>query len=79
MPGWVLWIILIVAIVIASLAGLMTVGTFIRAQEICPSFFDCEDAREASFAFSIVTFVGAIVAALAWCELGLQSRKVDAK
>ena len=63
------WAVLIVGVIVTSLAGIMALGTFFRAQSICPDFFDCEDAWGASIVFFGLTLGGAAVTALAWWGL----------
>lgn len=64
------WSLLIVAIIVISLAGFLALGTFFRAIELCPDFNDCEDARNASILFLVITAAGVVTAALAYRALG---------
>jgi hypothetical protein len=77
MRAFAIWFVLIVAVIVTSLTGILSLGTFLRAQSICPDFFDCEDARNASILFFVLTIGGAAVVALAWWSLGPRSRQVD--
>lgn len=65
-----IWSLLIVAIIVTSLAGFLALGTFLRAIEFCPDFNDCEDARNASMLFLVITAAGLVTATLAYRALG---------
>ena len=65
-----IWSLLIVAVIVTSLAGFLALGTFLRAVELCPDFHDCEDARNASMLFAVITVAGVATIALAWRALG---------
>ena len=70
MRSTALWLVLIVAILVMSLAGFLAAGTLLRAAELCPDGNDCEDARTAGILFSAITAGSAVVLALAWRGLG---------
>ena len=58
---------MIVAIVIASVLGILTASLFVRVGEICPDFSDCEDARNATRMVAALTVPAAVVSVvLTW-------------
>ncbi|KQN75069.1 hypothetical protein ASE94_01760 [Devosia sp. Leaf64] len=58
---------LLASIVVASVLGFMTASLFLRAGEICPDFFDCEDARNAAWLFAALTAPAVLVTVgLSW-------------
>ena len=63
----VVLVLLILSIAIASVLGFLTASLFIRVGEICPDFFDCEDATSAAWIFAALTVLAAIVSVvLTW-------------
>ena len=63
----VVLVLLILSIAIASVLGFLTASLFIRVGEICPDFFDCEDATSAAWIFAALTVPAAIVSVvLTW-------------
>jgi hypothetical protein len=63
----VVLVLLILSIAIASVLGFLTASLFIRVGEICPAFFDCEDATSATWIFATLTVLAAIVSVvLTW-------------
>ncbi|KQN75072.1 hypothetical protein ASE94_01775 [Devosia sp. Leaf64] len=52
---------LFASIVVASVLGFMTLSLFLRIDEICPDFFDCEDARNAAWLFAALMAPAALV------------------
>ncbi|AVF04202.1 hypothetical protein C4375_11100 [Devosia sp. I507] len=60
----VVLVLLILSIALASVLGFLTASLFIRVGEICPDFFDCEDAMSATWIFAALTVPAAIVSAV---------------
>lgn len=51
---------LIVVTFIASALGFLTASLFIRVSEICPDFFDCQDAKDASWISAGLTILATV-------------------
>ena len=53
-------VLLILSIAVASALGFLTASLFIRVGDICPDFFDCEDATSAAWIFAALTAIAVI-------------------